>query len=96
MSNGRTLRLHLGLRFGAGPDRQICNRAAEFLEEIERLETKNPIPLYWNFPVAAVLKSEATRLNSPSVKPANMGVAQPDKTPARTIDKAAGTFIRRI
>ncbi len=44
-----------------GPDRQICNRAAGFLEEIERLETKNPIPLYWNLPVAAVLEKQSRK-----------------------------------
>lgn len=64
MSSLRTLHLHLGLRFGTGNDRRIGDQASEFLEEIERLERKNPIPLFWNFPVAPVLEKRNRRTES--------------------------------
>jgi hypothetical protein len=59
VSNTRPLRLQLGLRFGTGNDRRIHGRAEGFLKEIEELETKHPIPLYWNFPVAPVLEKQS-------------------------------------
>jgi hypothetical protein len=61
MSTGRPLRLHLGLRFGTSFDRQISSRAEGFLEEIERLEDKSTIPLYWNFPAAPILEKQSRR-----------------------------------
>jgi hypothetical protein len=61
MSTVRPLHLHLGLRFGIGHARQICNSAEGFLEEIEGLEKEGPIPLYWNFPVAPVLEKQSRR-----------------------------------
>jgi hypothetical protein len=61
MSNGRLLRLHLGLRFATSIDRQVADRAEGFLEEIERLEEESPIPLYWNFPAAPILEKQSRR-----------------------------------
>ena len=58
MSTGHSLQLHLGLRFGYSCDKDSCSRVEGFLREIERLETKNSIPLYWNFPVAPVLEKQ--------------------------------------
>lgn len=61
MSTGRPLHLHLGLRFATSFDRQVSSRAAGFLEEIENLEDKFTIPLYWNFPTAPVLEKQSRK-----------------------------------
>jgi hypothetical protein len=61
MSTGRPLHLHLGLRFATGFDRQVSGRAAGFLEDIEHLEDKFTIPLYWNFPTVPVLEKQSRK-----------------------------------
>lgn len=58
MSGDQKIGLHIGLRFKSTPDREICDRIFGFLGEIERLEEKYPIPLFWNFPVAPVLDNQ--------------------------------------
>ncbi|UCF97111.1 MAG: hypothetical protein JSV89_18350 [Spirochaetaceae bacterium] len=59
MSIVRVLHLHVGLRFGHSPDKEICARAEGFLGEIEQGGSNRPIPLYWNFPVAPVLQTRS-------------------------------------
>jgi hypothetical protein len=58
VSTRRVLHLHLGLRFGYSCDEDSCSRVEGFLREIERLETKKPVPLYWNCPVVPLLEKQ--------------------------------------
>jgi len=59
VSTPRPFRLYLGLRFATADAGQTGRQAKRFLEEIERLEAKHPIPLFWNFPVAPVLEQRS-------------------------------------
>jgi hypothetical protein len=52
----RPFGLYLGLRF-ASADAALAKR---YLEEIEKLETEQPIPLFWTFPVAPVLERRSS------------------------------------
>ena len=59
MSNPRPLRLFLGLRFATPNAGQNFKQAKRYLEEIEKLEAEQSIPLFWNFPVASVLEQRS-------------------------------------
>jgi len=59
VSNGQTLHLCLGLRFGDCPHDEFCRRADRLLEEVGKLETRFPLPLHWNFAVKPVLEKQS-------------------------------------
>jgi hypothetical protein len=59
VSSDRTLGLHLGFSLGSLVRSETCERAERLLEQIDRLETNGPIPLYWNVSVTGMLEKQS-------------------------------------